>query len=166
VSCRRLLLSVRVRRWGQPEIAIPPLHGCATTTYLAQGFISGHVWLDQDRDGQRDLDEPPVESGWDGVRALRFLEEGMTYPAWDTPSAYVGSDGAYTQRLAPRRYFVRVTVSPALDFTTPNTGDEATDSDVVFTARAYDDVTAESAVVEVTDGHHTVIDIGLVPAPS
>jgi hypothetical protein len=138
----------------------------ATTHYMAQGFISGQVWLDQDRDGQRDADEPAVESGWDGVRLLLFLEEGMTDPAWDTPRTYLGGHGGYIQRLAPGRYFVRVTVSPALDFTTPNTGDEATDSDVVLTVRTIDDMTAESAVVEVTDGHHTVIDIGLVPATS
>jgi hypothetical protein len=136
----------------------------ATTTYQAQGFISGRVWLDQDRDGQRDADEPPVENGGDGVRSLLLMKEGLTYPAWDTPNAYVGSDGTYTQRLAPGRYFVRVEVSPTLDYTTPNTGDDATDSDVVFRARAYDGVTAESAVVEVVDAQHTVIDIGLVPA--
>jgi hypothetical protein len=138
----------------------------ATTSYLAQGFISGRVWLDQDRDGQRDADEPPVENGGDGVRSLRLMQEGLIDPAWDTPNAYVGSDGTYTQRLAPGRYFVRVEVSVTLDYTTPNTGDDATDSDVVFTSRAYDGVTAESAVVEVVDGQHTVVDIGLVPAGS
>jgi hypothetical protein len=79
----------------------------ATTTYQAQGFISGRVWSDQDRDRQRDADEPPVGNG-----------------------------------------------------------DDATDSDVVLAARAYDGVTAESAVVEVVDGQHTVVDVGLVPAPS
>src|SRR4029453_10541597 len=138
----------------------------ATTTYLAQGFISGRVWLDQDRDGQRDADEPPVASGGDGGRGLRLMKEGLGYPPWDTPVADVQGDGTYTQRLAPGRYFVRVEVSPTLDYTTPNTGDEATNSDVVFTARAYDGVTAESAVVEVVDGQHTVVDIGLVPAQS
>jgi hypothetical protein len=138
----------------------------ASTTYQAQGFISGRVWLDQDRDGQRDADEPPVQNGGDGVRALRLMKEGLVYPAWDTPVAYVGSDGSYTQPLAPGRYFVRVEVSPTLDYTTPDTGDEASDSDVVVKARAYDGVTAESAVVEVVDGQHTVVDIGLVPAQS
>jgi Domain of unknown function DUF11/SdrD B-like domain len=136
----------------------------ATTTYLAQGFISGRVWLDQDRDGQRDADEPPVANDGDGVRVLRLMKEGLVYPAWDTPVAFVQGDGTYTQPLAPGRYFVRVEVSPTLDYTTPNTGDEAADSDVVFTARAYDGVTAESAVVEVVDGQHTVVDIGLVLA--
>ena len=136
----------------------------ATTTYQAQGFISGRVWLDQDRDGQRDADEPPVANGGDGVRALWLMKEGLVYPAWDTPVAFVSGDGTYKQPLAPGRYFVRVEVSTALDYTTPNTGEEATDSDVAFTARAYDGVTAESAVVEVVDGRHTVVDIGLVPA--
>jgi SdrD B-like domain/Domain of unknown function DUF11 len=136
----------------------------ASTTYLAQGFISGRVWLDQDRDGQRDAGEPPVASGGDGVRVLRLMEEGLVYPAWDTPVADVQGDGTYRQPLAPGRYFVRVEVSTTLDFTAPNAGDEATDSDVVFTARAYDGVTAESAVVEVADGQHTVVDIGLVAA--
>jgi hypothetical protein len=32
--------------------------------------------------------------------------------------------------------------------------------------RGYSEVTAESAVVEVADGQHTVVDIGLVPAQS
>jgi len=138
--------------------------GQASTTYPTQGFISGRVWLDQDRDGQRDPDEPGVENGGDGVRSLLLMREGLIYPAWDTPVAFVGHDGTYTQPLAPGRYFVRVNVSLALDYTTPNNGDEATDSDVVFTARAWDEVTAESAVVDVIDGQHTVIDIGLVPA--
>jgi uncharacterized repeat protein (TIGR01451 family) len=136
----------------------------ATTTYLAQGFISGRVWLDQDRDGQRDAGEPAVESGGDGVRMLVFLEEGMQHPAWDSPSATVNGDGTYTGRMAPGRYFARVEVATALDFTTPDTGDEATDSDVVFKARLYDAVRAESAVLDVVDGRHAVVDIGLVPA--
>jgi SdrD B-like domain len=124
------------------------------------------VWLDQDRDGQRDADEAPVATGGDGVRVLRLMQEGLVYPAWDTPVADVGGDGTYTQSLAPGRYFVRVEVSPTLDYTTPNVGDEATDSDVVVTARADDGVTAESAVVDVVDGQHTVVDIGLVSAQS
>jgi uncharacterized repeat protein (TIGR01451 family) len=147
-----------------PESSTDNNSGQATTTYLAQGFISGRVWLDQDRDGQRDPGEPAVQSGSDGIQLLQFLNEGMTSPAWDTPAATVNGDGTYTQRLAPGRYYVRAKVGTALDFTTPNVGDEATDSDVTVTARAWDEVTAESAVVEVVDGQHTVIDIGLVPA--
>jgi uncharacterized repeat protein (TIGR01451 family) len=138
----------------------------ANTTYLAQGFISGRVWLDQNRDGQRDAGEPGVESGADGVRSLQFLKEGLTYPAWDTPAATVNGDGTYTQRLAPGRYFVRVNVDAALQFTMPDTGDDGSDSDVTVTAPVpgWDGMTAESVVVEVVDGEHTVVDIGLVTA--
>jgi uncharacterized repeat protein (TIGR01451 family) len=140
----------------------------ATSTYLPQGFISGRVWLDQDRDGQRDPSEPAVETGGNGVRSLQFLKEGLTYPAWDTPAATVNGDGTYTQRLAPGRYFVRVNIGTALEFTTPDTGDDGTDSDVTVTAPVpgWDGVTAESVVVEVVDGEHTAVDIGLVTAPA
>jgi SdrD B-like domain len=136
----------------------------ATTTYRAQGFISGRVWLDQNRNGQRDPGEPAVESGGDGIWSLQFLLEHLTNPAWDTPAATVNGDGTYTARLGPGRYYVRAKVGTALDFTTPNVGDEATDSDVTVTARTWDGVTAESAVVDVVDGRHTAVDIGLVTA--
>ena len=136
----------------------------AGTTYRPQGFVSGRVWLDQDHDGQRDPDEPGVESGGDGVHGLQFLLEHLTNPAWDTPSATVNRDGTYNQPLPPGRYYARVKVGTALDFTTPDVGDEATDSDVTVSDRPWDGVTAESAVIDVVDGQHTVVDIGLVAA--
>jgi hypothetical protein len=97
------------------------------------------------------------------------MREGLTWPEWDTQHASVSPDGTYSsftasQNLAPGRYFVRVNVSPTLDFTMPNTGEEATDSDVALTARGYYEVTAESAVIDVVDGRYTVVDIGVVPA--
>jgi uncharacterized repeat protein (TIGR01451 family) len=149
-----------------PEISTDNNTGEASTTYRAQGYISGRVWLDQDRDGQRDADEPPIGSGGDGIRQLLFMKEGQTIPPWDVASATVNPNGTYIEweGLAPGRYFVRANVGPELDFTTPNIGDEATDSDVVVTVRDYYGVTAESAVVEVVDGQETVVDIGLVPA--
>jgi hypothetical protein len=88
-------------RTNSPEASTDNNTLQATTTCQAQGFISGRVWLDQDRDGQRDADEGPIENGGDGVRSLRLMHEGLIYPAWDTPNAFVGSDGTYTQRLAP-----------------------------------------------------------------
>jgi hypothetical protein len=151
-----------------PEISTDNNTGEASTTYRAQGYISGRAWLDQDRDGQRDADEPPMGRGGDGIRQLLFMKEGQTIPPWDVASASVNPNGTYIEweGLAPGRYFVRVNVGPELDFTTPNSGDEATDSDVVVTVRDYYGVTAESAVVEVVDGQETVVDIGLVPAQS
>jgi Domain of unknown function DUF11 len=151
-----------------PELSTDNNSGEASTTYRAQGFIRGQVWLDQDRDGQREPGEPPVGTAPDGVLSLWFMKEGLTWPAWDSQAGWVSPDGTYSsfsasQNLAPGRYFVRVSVSPTLDFTVPDTGDEATDSDVARTAGGYE-VTAESAVIDVVDGRYTVVDIGLVPA--
>lgn len=159
---------VATARTASPEISTDNNTAEASTTYRAQGFISGRVWLDQDRDGQRDPDEPPIGSGGDGVQQLLFMKEGQAIPPWDVPNATVNPDGTYLEweGLAPGRYFVRVKVGPSLDFTTPDTGDEATDSDVAVTVRGHDGVTAESAVVEVVDGQATPVDIGLVPAQS
>jgi hypothetical protein len=96
------------------------------------------------------------------------MKEGLSWPEWDTQAGWVGPDGklssfSASHNLAPGRYFARVNVSPTLDFTVPDTGDEATDSDVARAARGYE-VTAESAVIDVVDGRYTVVDIGLVPA--
>jgi hypothetical protein len=159
---------VATARTDSPELSTDNNTGEASTTYRAQGFIRGQVWLDQDRDGQRDPGEPPVGTAPDGVLSLWFMKEGLTWPEWDTQAGWVGPDGSYSsfsasQNLAPGRYFVRVSVSPTLDFTVPDTGDEATDSDVARAAGGYE-VTAESTVIDVVDGRYTVVDIGLVPA--
>jgi len=150
---------VATARTDSPELSTDNNAGEASTTYRAQGFIRGPVWLDQDRDGQRDPGEPPVGTAPDGVLSLWFMKEGLTWPAWDTQAGWVGPDGSYSsfsasQNLAPGRYFVSVSVSPTLDFTVPDTGDEATDSDVARTAGG-DGVTAESAVIDVVDGRDT-----------
>jgi hypothetical protein len=159
---------VATARTDSPELSTDNNAGEASTTYRAQGFIRGQVWLDQDRDGQRDPGEPPVGTAPDGILSLWFMEEGLTWPEWDTQAGWVGPDGSYSsfsasQNLAPGRYFARVSVNPTLDFTVPDTGDEATDSDVARTAGGSE-VTAESAVIDEVDGRYTVVDIGLVPA--
>ena len=96
------------------------------------------------------------------------MKEGLSWPEWDTQAGWVSPDGRYSsfsasQNLAPARYFARVNVSPRWTSRCPDTGDEATDSDVARAARGYE-VTAESAVIDVVDGRYTVVDIGLVPA--
>jgi Domain of unknown function DUF11 len=53
-----------------PELSTDNNAGQASTTYRAQGFISGRVWLDLDRDGQREPGEPPVGTAPDGVLSL------------------------------------------------------------------------------------------------
>ncbi|HEU5144795.1 MAG TPA: hypothetical protein VFT81_06425 [Dermatophilaceae bacterium] len=98
-----------------------------TTTYLAEGTVSGRGWLDADGDGQRDPGEQHVTYE---VGKIEFLREGTT-STWDTPRTTVNEmDGTYAQRLPVGRYVVhlyaRDTANVAL--TTPDVGDDATDS--------------------------------------
>jgi hypothetical protein len=51
------------------------------------------------------------------------------------------------------------------DFTTPNVGDEATDSDVVWVFADEFSAIAESHVFEVASGSETIIDVGLTEEP-
>jgi len=74
-------------------------------------------------------------------------------------------DGTYLARLKPGRYVVYVYLRTAstVDFTTPDVGDDATDSDIVTSIREYWAPRGLSAVVEVRDGSESVVDFGLVP---
>jgi hypothetical protein len=70
--------------------------------------------------------------------------------------------------VKPNRYLVDVTISVfalAWDFTTPNVGDEATDSDVVPVFSDEFSAIAQSHVFELASASETVIDIGLTEEP-
>jgi hypothetical protein len=74
----------------------------------------------------------------------------------------VDANGNYSGALKPGRYFVEVNVSPVQwGYTTPNLGDEATDSDVTPTFSDDLDSVARSEVFEVTSGGEAVVDVGL-----
>ncbi|MEU4424294.1 hypothetical protein AB0F81_27045 [Actinoplanes sp. NPDC024001] len=130
------------------------------TVYFAEGTMSGHAWLDNDRDGQRDAGEP---SAYGKVGKIEFVLEG-TEPTWDVPRGYVDESGVYSTRLKPGRYVANVYLMDGIpyEFTTPDAGDDATDSDVVGSVGGYYN-RGWSAVVEVTDAGDTVVDIGLAP---
>ncbi|GAA0479139.1 hypothetical protein Ade02nite_40090 [Paractinoplanes deccanensis] len=130
------------------------------TVYLAEGVMSGHAWLDNDRDGLRDPDEP---SAYGKVGKIEFVLEG-TEPTWDVPRGYLDEQGTYSTRLKPGRYVANVYLMDGLpyEFTTPDAGDDALDSDVVGSTGGYYN-RGWSAVVDVTDAGETVVDIGLAP---
>lgn len=70
--------------------------------------------------------------------------------------------------MKPNRYYVEATISvygAIWDFTTPNVGDEATDSDVVLVFADAFSAIAESHVFEVASGSETIIDVGLTEEP-
>jgi hypothetical protein len=131
-----------------------------SATYVAEGAVRGVAWRDLDGDGQRESGEPIA--AWDIGRIL-FVREGTT-PTWDTPMGYINDrTGDYRVRLAPGRYLVEVDTRSGLVFTTPDVGDDATDSDITQTGTYWDHVTGRSTVIEVADGGEVTIDVGVVP---
>ncbi|MEV4277914.1 hypothetical protein [Actinoplanes xinjiangensis] len=130
------------------------------TVYFTEGTMSGRAWLDVDRDGRRDADEP---SAYGKVGKIEFVLEG-TEPDWDVPRAHLIESGTYFARLKPGRYVANVylMVESPYRFTVPDVGDDAGDSDVIGSSGDYYHQ-GWSAVVEVTDAGEAVVDIGLVP---
>lgn len=131
----------------------------AFTSYRPQGTIKGTVWYDEDRDGQRDAGEPLAGYG-EPLYDLDFLTESGS----STGLGAYPYQGRYAGTVPPGRYVVRANVRYGWEVTTPNVGDDATDSDVTFVPSSpYNSAYADSGVVEVTDGGEVTIDVGVVP---
>ena len=148
---------------SSPEVTADNNTGEGSTVYVAEGLLSGRAWHDLDRDGQREAGEPHA---YGEVGKIELVLEGTEPNSWDTPRAYLNDfDGTYFARLKPGRYVVYVYLRTAstVDFTTPDVGADATDSDIVTSVRDYWNPMGLSATVEVRDGAETVVDIGLVP---
>jgi hypothetical protein len=148
---------------SSPEVTADNNAGQGSTIYVAEGLLSGRAWHDLDRDGQREVGEPHA---YGEIGKIELVLEGTESNSWDTPRAYPNDrDGTYFARLTPGRYVVYVYLRTAstVDFTAPDVGDDATDSDVVTSTRDYWNPIGLSATVEVRDGAEPVVDVGLVP---
>jgi Domain of unknown function DUF11 len=137
--------------------------GQASVQLITPGTIRGTAWIDADRDGQREPGEPaaPGFGLWE-VRVLTEDGSGEILPV------EVDAGGHYSLVVKPNRYLVEVTINVfalAWDFTTPNAGDEATDSDVVPVFADEFSAIAQSHVFEMASASETVIDIGLTEEP-
>jgi SdrD B-like domain/Domain of unknown function DUF11 len=135
--------------------------GQASAKFITAGTVRGKVWLDEDRDGQRDPGETALSSVAYGFWFLRI----ETPDGIQSIQAVVDADGTYAVALKPNQYLVQVGVYPAQwGYTTPDVGDDATDSDV--TPYFVDEVNAlaRSDVAVVTAGGEVVIDVGLTYA--
>ncbi|MEU8664967.1 hypothetical protein [Actinoplanes philippinensis] len=130
------------------------------TSYYAEGTMSGRAWLDNDRDGRRDADEP---NAYGQIGKVEFVLDG-TEPDWDVPRGHLDESGAYSVRLKPGRYVANAYPmgGAPYEFTVPDVGDDATDSDIIGSTGDYYN-RGWSAVVEVTDAGEAVVDIGLAP---
>jgi protocatechuate 3,4-dioxygenase beta subunit len=90
--------------------------------YIPNGKIGDFVWEDRNGNGQQDAGE----SGISGV-TVQLLDQNNNVIRTTTTS----STGAYEfDNLPPGTYFVRVTPPSGYSSTTPNSGNDNTDSDI------------------------------------
>ena len=137
--------------------------GQVSVNVVAPAVIRGTVWIDVDRDGQRDPDEPRVSSGPDGVQRLLFIPQNVDEGGSAPIHGVVAADGTYTAQLRPGYYVVQMEVSATLYyFTTPDVGDDATDSDLVYLFSDPEVRVGRTAAMYVSSGSDTVVDAGLI----
>jgi hypothetical protein len=166
-----LSFSGQVPAGGQPGDRLPVTVTLSTSTpaedptgsvheggfeYGTPAYVSGRAWIDVDRDGQRDAGE--------GTPALDQLSVSLV-PADGSASVSVSvnADGAYRIPVHPGQYLLEAGFAPgSYQFTTPNVGDDATDSDVHVTYDSWDYVLAQSDPVSLAAGGEVTLDIGLV----
>lgn len=133
----------------------------ASVAIVEPGIIRGILWTDYDRDGQRDSGE----AGASFVYKLVFLPQA---PGDGDPTEITGvlnPNGTYVAALKPGPYVVQVQIDARYrDFTLPDTGDDATDSDIVTVDRnIYGGIDGgNSAVIDVAAGSDTAVDAGVV----
>jgi uncharacterized repeat protein (TIGR01451 family) len=133
-----------------------------TVTIAGHGTIRGTVWSDLDRDGQRDASEPLVGSGPDGVQRLQLIPLNASETDGNPIQVVVAPDGTYSATVKSGLYIVQVWVSTdRYYFTTPNVGDDATDSDIVQVEGDSQITAGSSDPVSVSEGSDDVVDAGL-----
>ncbi|MBE1605671.1 SdrD B-like domain-containing protein [Actinopolymorpha pittospori] len=145
-----------------PDASVENSTATTAVAYVAQGTITGHVWLDVDRDGQRDADEPIA---MDSVGKINVVPESGQLPWGQDLLSTNTFTGRYWGDLPPGRYTVVVYLDSGstVQFTTPDQGDDATDSDIITRISDYWNPRGLSAVVEVRDGAEPAVDVGLLP---
>jgi hypothetical protein len=132
----------------------------ATVQIVGTGTVGGNVWNDLDGDGQRDPGEPPLND----IRSIRVINpddgDGQGFS-----NIFNGFYSFFGVRAIPNIVRVELDAAGPWTFTTPNVGDDATDSDVAQVSATTSLITGESAVFDVTEGGVVTIDVGLVAKP-
>ncbi|MEZ0483144.1 SdrD B-like domain-containing protein [Fibrella aquatica] len=121
--------------------------------YLLPASLGDYVWLDTNKNGQQD----PTETGIGSVTAI------LCDAASGTVISTTVTDGAgkyLFTNLAPGSYIVKFTAPANMTFTTPNSGTDATDSDVA----SLTGNTGATGVYALTAGQQNLtVDAGLIP---
>jgi SdrD B-like protein/uncharacterized protein DUF11 len=131
-----------------------------TVQIVGIGTVQGNVWNDLNGDGRRQPGEPPLND----ISSIQVINPE------DGGGQYIANifDGFYSfENVRAIQNIIRVELngSGPWTFTTPNVGDDTTDSDVIKVSETESIITAESAEFNVTAGGVATIDIGLMARP-
>ncbi|MCI9890176.1 carboxypeptidase regulatory-like domain-containing protein, partial [Micrococcales bacterium 31B] len=113
--------------------------------------LGDYVWEDTNKNGQQDAGEPGVADV-----TVNLLDEAGNVVSTTTTD----ETGKYLfENLEPGTYSVEFVAPEGREFTTPNTGDDATDSDA-------DATTGKTGTYTLAAGDENLtVDAGIVPAP-
>ncbi|MBN6034091.1 SdrD B-like domain-containing protein [Amycolatopsis sp. 195334CR] len=141
-----------------PESNTTDNHSEKSIRFVGKGVVEGRIWHDLNANGVREPGEPPVDSIGISFRAL----DDEDFDGFSNTF-----QGEYWEELAAKRFQAHVSLyKDSWRFTTPNVGDETTDSDFVPTTENtwYRDGTSQIFTVEAGARH--VLDLGVVAVPN
>jgi len=143
--------TIEVSKSGIYTVTVTSCNGCEATDVvevsISEKLIVGDfVWEDLNRNGLQDANEPGV----DGMSVALYNEDGTLVA--DTTTA---NGGAYSFEVCPGEYYVVFGGVPnGFELTTPNSGDDALDSDANENGRTPNFV--------LTNSNNPTIDAGIV----
>jgi len=126
-------------------------------TFVGKGVINGRFWNDLNANGIRETGEPGISSA--GI-SFRSVDDEDQYGLSNT------FDGTFRFDVPAKTYYAEVMVSRSQwSFTTPDVGDDTTDSDLAqISENTYYRIARSAEFVATVDGTVTV-DVGLVAVP-
>ena len=130
------------------------------TRIVGIGTVQGNVWNDLNGDGQREPGEPPLND-ISSIQVLSSVDGDGSYVA----NIFNGTYSFWDVRAIRNIVRVELNGSSPWKFTTPNVGDDATDSDVTDVSENDSVAIGESAEFKLTAGGVVTVDIGLVAKP-
>lgn len=126
-------------------------------TIVGKGAIRGQVWYDLNANGVREQGEPAPGGSWGIEVAFDSVDDEDLYGVANA------NNGPFYFSVPAKKFSARVTVNRAeWAFTTPDVGDDTTDSDVTQVSESTWYRIARSPEFTVPAGGTVTLDIGLV----
>ena len=125
--------------------------------FVGKGVVKGRIWHDLNANGVREHGEPTINSIGISFRAVDDEDlEGFSN----------STDGTYWEDMAAKRFRAEVQLfKSSWRFTTPDVGDDTTDSDIMPTTEDAWYRNGKSEIFTVEPGVDRVLDVGVIAVP-